>query len=102
MNSSSLEPVTPPAKEARHDGEELLNSIESVLGCVSMDAHARRACAVWALLPAYLPSQIINGCFNGVVKTIEAMWPTARRLLFSDSIAAPAGWSKPSLTRSKQ
>ena len=45
-------------------------------------------------MPAYLPSQIIDGGFNGVLTTIEAMWPTARRLLASDSIEAPAGWLK--------
>lgn len=50
MNSSSLEPITPPVEDARHDGEELLDSIEAKLVCVSMDAHARRACALWAVL----------------------------------------------------
>jgi hypothetical protein len=45
-------------------------------------------------MPAYLPSQIIDGGFKGVFKTIEAMWPTARRCLVSDSIEAPSGWSE--------
>lgn len=45
-------------------------------------------------MPAYLPSQIIDGGFKGVFKTIEAMWPTARRFLVSDSIEAPSGWSE--------
>lgn len=44
--------------------------------------------------PTYLPSQIIQGGFDGVLKTIEAMWPTAHRLLASDSIEAPSGWLK--------
>ena len=50
MNSTSLEPVTPPVEEARHDGEALLDSIETVLACVSMGAHARRVCVVWSVL----------------------------------------------------
>lgn len=45
-------------------------------------------------MPTDRPSQIIHGGFNGVLKTIEGMWPTARRFLVSDSIEAPAGWLK--------
>lgn len=45
-------------------------------------------------MPAHLPSQIFHGGFNHVLKTIEAMWPTAIRLLVSDSIEAPSGWLK--------
>lgn len=53
-------------------------------------------------MPTYLPSQIIHGGFNGVLKTIEAMWPTARRLLVSDSIEAPSGWVKHTFTLNRR
>ena len=50
MNSTTLEPSKPPADEARHDGEELLDHIYAILLCVSMGDFSRRACALWALL----------------------------------------------------
>src|SRR4051812_16425386 len=50
MSSTSLEPFNPPAEEAHYDGEELLDSIESALLCVSMNAHARHTCVIWSLV----------------------------------------------------
>lgn len=47
-------------------------------------------------MPCYVPSQIINGGFDGVLKTIEDMWPNARRVMVSKSSKTPAGWLPPS------
>src|SRR5436190_7078472 len=49
MNTALLV-LTTARDEARFDGEELLDRIESSFACVSMDLHARRASAIWTLL----------------------------------------------------
>jgi hypothetical protein len=43
-------------------------------------------------LPNTTPPQIIEDGFEGVLKTIETMWPTARRLIATSLSRPPKGW----------
>jgi hypothetical protein len=42
--------------------------------------------------PNLIPPQIIEGGYGGVLKTIESMWPTARRFIATALSRPPKGW----------